>query len=139
MLRAPHGGATTIAIFAEGDLTQVIKDLRVAETVNQLPQVRANCAVGWRARHGADEWDLDHANVTGMAGTVAAQLIYDTTSLTDSDVALMFNKFAHQNTRRQAARPSFVRSVRFLDGSMLVTTSISGGCGARADGFCVDR
>jgi subtilase family serine protease len=33
------GGATTVAIFAEGDLTQVIKDLRVAETVNQLPQV----------------------------------------------------------------------------------------------------
>src|SRR3981189_2904378 len=33
------GGKTTVAIFAEGDLTQVIKDLRVAETVNQLPQV----------------------------------------------------------------------------------------------------
>ena len=35
----PTGSATTIAIFAEGDLTQVLKDLRVAETVNQLSQV----------------------------------------------------------------------------------------------------
>jgi len=31
----PAGNAITVAIFAEGDLTQVIKDLRVAEGVNQ--------------------------------------------------------------------------------------------------------
>ena len=124
----PTGGATTIAIFAEGDLTQVIKDLRVAETVNQLPQVPVQIVqVGLASTDtaGQDEWDLDTQMSTGMAGTVRKLLIYDTTSLTDSDVALMFNKFAHQNTAK-AGSASFglCEAFAFLDGSMLVDDEV---------------
>jgi pseudomonalisin len=124
----PTGGATTIAIFAEGDLTQVVKDLRVAETVNQLPQVPVQIVpVGLASPDtaGQDEWDLDTQMSTGMAGTVRKLLIYDTTSLTDSDVALMFNKFAHQNAAK-AGSASFglCEAFAFLDGSMLVDDEV---------------
>jgi subtilase family serine protease len=122
------GNATAIAIFAEGDLTQVIKDLRVAETVNQLPQVPVQIVpVGLASPDtaGQDEWDLDTQMSTGMAGTVRKLLVYDTTSLTDSDVALMFNKFAHQN-QAKAGSASFglCEEFAFLDGSMLVDDEV---------------
>jgi pseudomonalisin len=124
----PTGSATTIAIFAEGDLTQVIKDLRVAETVNQLPQVPVQIVpVGLASPDtaGQDEWDLDTQMSTGMAGNVHKLLIYDTTSLTDSDVALMFNKFAHQNLAK-AGSASFglCEEFAFLDGSMLLDDEV---------------
>jgi pseudomonalisin len=124
----PTGGSTTIAIFAEGDLTQVIKDLRVAEAVNQLPQVPVQIVpVGLASpdTSGRDEWDLDTQMSTGMAGTVRKLFIYDTTSLTDSDVALMFNKFAHQNLAK-AGSASFglCEEFAFLDGSMLVDDEV---------------
>jgi hypothetical protein len=35
----PAGSKTSIAIFAEGDVTEVVKDLRLAEKNNGLPQV----------------------------------------------------------------------------------------------------
>jgi len=122
------GGATTVAIFAEGDLTQVIKDLRVAETVNQLPQVPVQIVqVGLPSPDtaGQGEWDLDTQMSTGMAGNVQNLLIYDTTSLTDSDVALMFNKFAQQNLAR-AGSASFglCEAFAFLDGSMLADDQV---------------
>jgi len=62
----------------------VINDLRVAETVNQLPQVPVQIVqVGLPSPDtaGLDEWDLDTQMSTGMAGTVQNLLIYDTTSL----------------------------------------------------------
>jgi len=54
---------------------------------------------------------------------VAELIIYDTTSLSDSDVALMFNKFAQQNIAR-AGSASFglCETFAFLDGSMWLTT-----------------
>ncbi|PYT34893.1 MAG: hypothetical protein DMG58_03660 [Acidobacteria bacterium] len=122
------GSRTTIAIFAEGDLTQVLKDLRVAESVNHLPQVPAQVVqVGLASPDtaGLDEWDLDTQMSTGMAGNVAKLIIYDTTSLTDSDVALMFNKFTHQNIAK-AGSASFglCETFAFLDGSMLADDQV---------------
>src|SRR6267143_5457970 len=55
------GSRTTIAIFAQGDLTQVLKDLRVAESVNHLPPVPVQVVqVGLASPDtaGLDEWDL---------------------------------------------------------------------------------
>ena len=122
------GSQTPIAIFAEGDLTQVLKDLRVAESVNGLPQVPVQVVqVGLASPDtaGQDEWDLDTQMSTGMAGKVAKLIIYDTTSLTDSDVALMFNKFAHQNIAK-AGSASFglCETFAFLDGSMLADDQV---------------
>lgn len=122
------GSQTAIAIFAEGDLTQVLKDLRVAEQANGLSQVPVQVIqVGLASTDtaGQDEWDLDTQMSTGMAATVARLFIYDTTSLSDSDVALMFNKFAHQNIAR-AGSASFglCETFAFLDGSMLADDQV---------------
>jgi len=122
------GSQTAIAIFAEGDLTQVLKDLRVAEQVNGLPQVPVQVIqVGLASPDtaGQGEWDLDTQMSTGMADNVSKLFIYDTTSLSDSDVALMFNKFAHQNIAR-AGSASFglCETFAYLDGSMLADDQV---------------
>jgi len=122
------GAQTAIAIFAEGDLTQVLKDLRVADQVNGLLQVPVQVIqVGLASPDisGQDEWDLDTQMSTGMAAIVSKLFIYDTTSLSDSDVALMFNKFAHQNIAR-AGSASFglCETFAYLDGSMLADDQV---------------
>jgi pseudomonalisin len=124
----PTGSKTTIAIFAEGDLTQVLKDLRVAESMNQLPQVPVQVIqVGLPSTDtaGQDEWDLDTQMSTGMAGAVSKLLIYDTTSMSDSDIGLMFNKFVAQNIAK-AGSASFglCETFAYLDGSMLADDQV---------------
>jgi pseudomonalisin len=124
----PTGSKTTIAIFAEGDLTQVLADLRVAEKVNGLPQVPVQVIqVGLASPDtaGAGEWALDTQMSTGMADKVSKLIIYDTTSMSDSDIALMFNKFAHQNIAK-AGSASFglCETFAFLDGSMLADDNV---------------
>jgi pseudomonalisin len=124
----PTGSRTPIAIFAEGDLTQVLKDLRTAELAHGQPQVPTTVVpVGISSPDtaGADEWDLDTQLSTGMAQSVSRLYIYDTTSLTDSDVALMFNKFASQKLAK-AGSASFglCEFFAFLDGSMLADDQV---------------
>jgi subtilase family serine protease len=120
----PTGSNTSIAIMAEGDLTQVLKDLRQEETAFGLPQVPDSVVpVGVHSTDtsGADEWDLDTQYSTGMAQTVKHLYIYDTTSLTDSDIGLEFNKWVSQDVA-QGASASFGECEEFpyLDG-LLVT------------------
>jgi pseudomonalisin len=117
------GSATPIAIFAEGNVTGVISDLRLAETHNNLPQVPVTVVqVGLASADtsGADEFDMDTQYSTGFAGTVSRLYIYATTSLSDSDTALMFNHFAAQKLAR-AGSASFgiCEAFPYLDGSML--------------------
>lgn len=124
----PAGSQTKIAIFTEGNLTQVIADLRFAEGVNGLPQVPVEVVqVGLASpdTSGQDEWDLDTQMSTGMARNVAKLILYTTTSLSDSDVALMFNKFAHQNIAK-AGNASFglCETFAFLDGSMVADDQV---------------
>jgi len=121
------GGATTVAIFAEGDLTQVIKDLRVAETVNQLPQYLCKlCKSACRVPilPGKTNGILTLKCQPVWLGTFST--CSSTTRLSyDSDVALMFNKFAHQN-RAKAGSASFglCEAFAYLDGSMLVDDEV---------------
>jgi subtilase family serine protease len=120
---APTGSATSIAIFAEGDLTQVVKDLRQEEKANGLAQVPLTVRPTGPAStdtSGADEWDLDTQYSTGMAGTVKHLYVYDATSLTDSDIAREFNAFVTQDVA-QAGSASFgeCEYQAYLDGSML--------------------
>jgi pseudomonalisin len=115
---------TAIAIFAEGDVSGVVADLRLAETSNHLPKVPVKIVqVGLASPDvsGLDEWDMDTQYSTGLANSVSTLYIYATTSLTDSDVALMFNHFVSQKIAR-AGSASFgiCEFFPFLDGSMLV-------------------
>lgn len=120
----PTAKNATIAIMAEGDLTQVLKDLRTAEKAFGLPQVPYTVVpvgIASSDTSGADEWDLDTQYSTGMAGTVKHLYIYDTTSLTDSDLALEISRWASQDVARAgSASLGECEVFPFLDGSMLV-------------------
>lgn len=119
----PEASKATIAIMAEGDLTQVLKDLRTAEAAFKLPQVPYSVVpvgIASTDTSGADEWDLDTQYSTGMAGTVKHLYIYDTTSLTDSDLALEISRWATQDVAKAgSASLGECEVFPFLDGSML--------------------
>jgi pseudomonalisin len=117
-----------IAIFAEGDLTQVLADLRFAERVNQLPQVPVQVIQVGDASSDTSfthEWDQDTQLSTGMAGAVRTLFIYVTPSLSELDLALAFNQFVTQPAAK-AGSASFgqCEEVPFLDGTMVIDDQI---------------
>ena len=114
----------TIAIFAEGDLTQVVKDLRLEETaykVKWVPYQIMPVGIPSPDTSGADEWDLDTQYSSGMAKAVKELYIYDTTSLSDSDTALEFSHFVTDDLAK-AGSASFGECELFpyIDGAMVV-------------------
>jgi pseudomonalisin len=119
----PTGSKTPIAIFAEGDVTGVISDLRLAETNNKLTKVPVTVeqvGIANPDTSGADEFDMDTQYSTGMANNVSHLYIYAASSMTDADIALMFNRFAAQKLARAGSASFGLCEVfAYLDGSML--------------------
>jgi len=120
----PTGSATAVGVVAEGDLTQVVKDLRTYEATYGLPQVPVtvvNAGIASSDTSGADEWDLDSQTSTGIAQRVSHLYFYVATSMTDSDIALAINKAVSSN-QVKAFNMSFGECELFpyLDGAMLV-------------------
>jgi pseudomonalisin len=119
----PAASNASIAIMAEGNVSGVISDLRLAEKAFKLPQVPVSVMqVGLASSDtsGADEWDLDTQYSTGMAETVKHLYIYATTSLSDSDLALEFSRWATDNKAKAgSASLGECEFFPFLDGSML--------------------
>ena len=90
------GSGTPIAIFAEGNVSQVLIDLRTYESLNGLPQVPVRVIyTGIKSPDvaGLDEFDLDTQSSTAIAGNVKKLYIYVTTSLTDADTSVEFDRF----------------------------------------------
>lgn len=105
----PPATGTSLAILAEGDLTQVVKDLRTAEAANKLPQVPVTIVPTGPASSdtsGLDEWDLDTQTSTAMANNVSALYLYDSPSLNDPDIVNEVNAFVSQD-KAQAGSASF--------------------------------
>jgi len=119
----PAAGNASIAIIAEGDVSQVIKDLRTAEATFKLPHVPVSVVqtgIASPDTSGLDEWDMDTQYSTGMAGTVKHLYIYTGTSLTNSDLALEISRWATQNYAKAAsASLGECEFFPFIDGSML--------------------
>ncbi len=120
----PTGSDTVVGIIAEGDLTQVVTDLRTYETNNSLPEVPVtvvNAGLASADTSGEDEWDLDSQTSTGIAQRVAHLYFYVATSMTDSDLSLAIGKAVSQN-RVKAFNMSFgeCEFYPYIDGSMLV-------------------
>lgn len=120
--------ATAIGIIAEGNLTQVVKDLRIYEQTYKLPQVPVtivNAGIPSPDTSGAEEWDLDSQTSTGIAQQVSQLYFYVATSLTDSDIALAINKAVSQN-KVKAFNMSFgeCEFSPFIDGAMLVDDEV---------------
>lgn len=119
-----QGTNTAIAVMAEGNVNQVLTDLRTAETFWGLPKVAYSVRkVGISSvdTAGVDEWDLDTQISSGIAQNVKHLYVYDTTTLGDSDVALMYSKWVNDNFT-QAGNSSFgePESLAFADGAMLI-------------------
>ncbi|WP_375491872.1 protease pro-enzyme activation domain-containing protein [uncultured Jatrophihabitans sp.] len=94
------GSGSTLAVIAEGDLTQTVKDLRTAEANQNLPQTPVNLIYAGAKTSdtsGTDEWDLDTQTSTGIASGVDKLDIYIAPSLSDADLAAALNKFASDN------------------------------------------
>ena len=125
---APTGSGTTEAIFAEGDLTQVVADLRQEESDNGLPEVPVTVDQTGAAStdtSGADEWDMDTQYSTGMAQDVKGLILYDAASMDDADLTASFAAFASQDSA-QAGSASFggCEFESELDGSMAADDEI---------------
>jgi subtilase family serine protease len=122
--------STAVGIIAEGNLTQVVKDLRTYEQFYLLPQVPVsivNAGIASPDTSGADEWSLDSQSSTGIAQQVSHLYFYVATSLTDSDIALAINKAVTQN-QVKAFNMSFgeCEYFAFIDGAMLVDDELFG-------------
>jgi len=121
--KASTGSLTTIAIFAEGALGQVVTDLRTQEKQSGLPQVPTTIVptgIASTDTSGADEFDLDTQYSTGMAQDVKQLYIYDAPSLTDADTSIEFDRFKTDDLAK-AGSASFGECEVFAstDGSML--------------------
>ncbi len=124
----PPATNTSIAIMAEGNVTQAIADFRTNETQFKQPQVPLTVRqVGLASPDtaGNDEWTLDMTYSTAMAGNVKMLYVYDTTSLTDSDIALEFDKWMTDDVA-QVANASFGECEVFpyVDGAMVLDDEI---------------
>lgn len=101
-----EGSGQTIAILAEGDLTQVKADLVTFEAKFGLPQVPfSTVQVGSPSSDtsGQDEFDLDTQYSTGFAPQVSDLLVYDAPSLSDADILATINKFVTDDKAKQAS------------------------------------
>jgi pseudomonalisin len=126
----PTGKSTAVGIIAEGDLTQVVKDLRTYETTYGLPQVPVtvvNAGIASSDTSGADEWDLDSQTSTGIAQQVSHLYFYVATSMTDSDLGLAISKAVTSN-QVKAFNMSFgeCEFLPYIDGSMLLDDELFG-------------
>lgn len=135
----PTGSNASIAIMAEGDLTQVLKDLRTEEKAFGMPQVSYTVVpvgIASSDTSGEDEWDLDTQYSTGMAQTVKRLYIYDTTSLTDSDLALEFSRWATDDKAKAgSASLGECEIFPYLDGSMLADDEVFAEAAAQGQSF----
>jgi pseudomonalisin len=104
----PAGSAsnTTIAIFAEGELSGVVSDLRQQESQSGLAAVPVTIVeTGAQSgdTSGSDEWDLDTQYSTGIANGVSQLLLYDAPSLSDADTTTEFDRFVTDDIAKAAS------------------------------------
>jgi len=124
------GECTAVGIISEGDLTQVVTDLRSYEKTYTLPEVPVtvvNAGIASSDTSGEDEWDLDSQTSTGIANQVSHLYFYVATSMTDSDLGLAINKAVSSN-QVKAFNMSFGECEFFpyLDGSMVLDDEMFG-------------
>ena len=124
----PAATSVNVAVMAEGNVTQSVSDLRVNEqgdSLVQVPVIVKPVGVASTDTAGADEWTLDMIASSGMARAVKTIYLYDTTSLTDSDIALEYNRWVTDDVAK-IGNSSFggCEFGPYLDGSMLVDDEI---------------
>jgi subtilase family serine protease len=117
-----YGQGQQIAIFGEGDLTQVVKDLRSFEdsttvdndTSDDKPMLPHIPVVenllpddDQSDTSGLGEWDLDSQSSTGMSPDLAELQYYFGDSLSDSDIAATYSAWADDANGAAIGNSSF--------------------------------
>jgi pseudomonalisin/xanthomonalisin len=100
------GSGQHVAVIAEGDLTQVRKDLVTFEDKFGLPHVAWNqiqTGATSSDTSGSDEWDLDTQYSTGFAPGVSQLDVYDGPSLSNDDIVAEINRWVTDDSSRQAS------------------------------------
>jgi len=100
------GAGQSVAVIAEGDLTQPRADLATFENTFGLPHVTWNqITVGAPSSDtaGADEWDLDTQYSTGLAPSVSNLYVYDGPSLSNDDILATITRWVTDDTTTQAS------------------------------------
>jgi subtilase family serine protease len=119
------GSGTSIAVIAEGNLTQVVKDLHTEEKAEKVAQINPTIIQTGPASTdttGADEWDLDTQSSTGIAGGVKHLYLYDGPALTDSALTVEISRFASDDKAQiGSASLGGCDALSFLDGSQVAT------------------
>jgi pseudomonalisin/xanthomonalisin len=97
----PPASQTTIAIVAQGDLTQTLADLSAYERKNSLPQVPTSLVQvssgTYNDTAGMLEWNLDSQSATAMAGVVQELIFYAVPTLSDAHLAEAYNRAVSDN------------------------------------------
>lgn len=124
----PAATGVSVAIMAEGAVQQSISDLRVneqADGLTQVPVIVKQVGLASTDTSGDDEWTLDMTASSGMARAVKTIYLYDAPSLTDSDIALMYNHWVTDDLA-PIGNSSFggCEAFPYVDGSMLVDDEI---------------
>jgi subtilase family serine protease len=128
-VNAPAGSNANVAIMTAGQLGDAVSNLRKNESSDGLAQVpvviKQVGVAGGVISSGVDEWTLDMTASSGMARALKTLYVYNTTSLNDSDIALMYS---HWVTDRVAkiGNSSFggCEFGPYLDGSMILDDEI---------------
>jgi pseudomonalisin/xanthomonalisin len=97
----PTASATTVAIIAEGSLTNVLADFKSFLSQNGIAAFTPTVVKTGSSStdtSGDAEWDLDSQDIISMAGGKVGQLIfYDGPSLSNSDLTTELNKVVTDN------------------------------------------
>ena len=124
----PDASGTSVAVISEGNVSEVVTDLRYAESQQNLPQVPVSViTVGLASTDtsGIDEWDLDTQSSTGMAQNVQNLYLYATSSLSDSDIANDYSKWVSDDLA-ELGNSSFgeCEYTAWLDGAMAIDDNL---------------
>jgi pseudomonalisin/xanthomonalisin len=100
------GQGQTVAILAQGDVSQAQTDLVTFEKTFHVPQVpwtTIRTGPATNDTSGTQEWDLDTQYATGMAPGVSRLLVYDAPSMSDPDALAEINRWVTDDRAPEAS------------------------------------
>ncbi len=119
-----------VAVMSFGGVGTAINDLHVNEQGDNLPQIpvmvkQVGLSGAPPVTDGPGEWTLDMTESSGMAVHMRQLYLYNTTSGTDSDILLMYNRWVTDDLAK-VANSSFgeCEAFPYLDGTMVMADEI---------------
>ncbi len=125
-----QSAGVAVAIMSFGGVGTAVSDLHVNEQADNVPQVpvtieQVGLAGAPPITDGPGEWTLDMTESSGMAVHMQQLYLYNTTSGSDSDVVLMYNRWV-TNDLAKVANSSFgeCEAFPYLDGAMVLADEV---------------